>query len=299
MGNNAVAEASSISKVFDGTRALDNVSFSVESGEILGLLGPNGAGKTTAIRVLLNILTPDTGTVRIFGNRFSEKSKDLVGYLPEERGLYRGEPLLETLVYLASLKGMDGREADKGAKSLLKEFGLSGYEKSRINELSKGMQQKVQFISTILHGPKLVVFDEPFSGLDPINTQLVKDVILRLKAQGAAVILSTHMLDEAERMCDRVLLINRGKTVLYDSLRAVKSRFGRNYLKIGYSGKLPQRIRGAADVKNHGNYAEIKMDGTVPPGELLKGLADAVEISRFELAEPSLNEIFLEVVSRG
>ncbi len=295
----AVAEVSSISKVFDGTRALDGVSFSVEGGEILGLLGPNGAGKTTAIRVLLNILTPDSGTVSIFGNRFSEKSKDLVGYLPEERGLYRNEPVLETLVYLASLKGMDEGRAAENARALLKEFGLAGYGKSKINELSKGMQQKVQFISTILHEPKLVVFDEPFAGLDPINTQLVKDVILRLKEQGAAVILSTHMLDEAERMCDRVLLINRGKTVLYDSLKAVKSRFGKNYLKISFRGKLPEKIRGAAAVRNHGNYAEIRLDGTVPSGELLKQLVGKVDIERFELAEPSLNEIFMEVVTHG
>lgn len=295
----AVAEASSISKVFDGTRALDGVSFSVEGGEILGLLGPNGAGKTTAIRVLLNVLTPDSGSVSIFGNRFSERSKDLVGYLPEERGLYRNEPVLETLVYLASLKGMDGGMAEGRARALLKEFGLAGYEKSKVNELSKGMQQKVQFISTILHGPKLVVFDEPFSGLDPINTQLVKDVILRLKERGAAVILSTHMLDEAERMCDRVLLINRGKTVLYDSLRAIKSRFGRNYLKISYGGKLPRRIEGAADVKNHGNYAEIRLEGGASPNSVLGQLVGKVDIEKFELAEPSLNEIFMEVVTRG
>jgi ABC-2 type transport system ATP-binding protein len=299
MGNNAVVEASSISKAFDGTHALDSVSFSASGGEILGLLGPNGAGKTTAIRILLNILTPDSGTVSIFGDAFSEKSKDLVGYLPEERGLYRNEPVLETLVYLASLKGMDDGKATEKAKALLAEFGLSAYERSKINELSKGMQQKVQFISTILHEPKLVVFDEPFSGLDPINTQLVKDVIIRLKDQGAAVILSTHMLDEAERMCDRVLLINKGKTVLYDTLKAAKSRFGKNYLKISYSGALPKTIKGAADVKNHGNYAEIRLENGASANDILEQLVGKVDIAKFELAEPSLNEIFMEVVTHG
>ncbi|MDD5317143.1 MAG: ATP-binding cassette domain-containing protein [Candidatus ainarchaeum sp.] len=299
MGDQVVV-ASALSKSFGDTRVLKDVSFDVRKGEILGLLGPNGAGKTTTIRILMGIFGQDSGDVRIFGEMFSEATKKRVGYLPEERGLYREARVLETLVYLASLKGMPEGEAAAEGGRMLAGLGLAGYEKAKLSALSKGMQQKVQFIATVLHGPELVVLDEPFAGLDPVNTNLVKNLILGLKQGGTAIILSTHMMEQAERMCDRVMMINKGARVLYGSVPEVKARYGKGSVRVEYSGKLPRKVAGVSAIDDFGAYAEMKLDKGARPGDVLRALVKpGIEISRFEASEPSLNDIFLEAVGPG
>jgi ABC-2 type transport system ATP-binding protein len=286
---------SSVEKSFGETRALKGVSFEARSGEILAVLGPNGAGKTTAIRILMGIFPQDSGEVKIFGEHFSEGTKKIVGYLPEERGLYTQSRVLETLVYLASLKGMDGKQAESEARRLLSELGLAGVEEKKINELSKGMQQKVQFIATILHKPRLLVLDEPFSGLDPINTNTVKNMILALKERGTAIIFSTHIMEQAEKMADRVLMINKGERVLYGTLQEIKAGHGKASVKVTYSGALPKAVPGVAAIDDYGSYAELKLEKATDPADVLKALVSAkARVSGFEASEPSLNEIFID-----
>ena len=294
-----VVEVSSLSKNYDGTQALNDLSFKLRKGEILGLLGPNGAGKTTALRILLGILNADSGSVKIFGKKFSEKTKNLVGYMPEERGLYRDSGILDVLVYLASLKGMEESHARKRALKLLNEVGLEEYANSKVNELSKGMQQKVQFISTFLHKPKLVVFDELFSGLDPINAKMVNDTVVGLSEGGTAVIVSTHMMEQAEKMCDRILMIDEGERVLYGKLGKIKAEYGKNFLKIDFSGRLPKKIPGAFEVHNYGTHAEMRLERNASHKAVLKRLfSKGVNVTGFELSEPSLTEIFIDVAGK-
>jgi len=293
-----IAKMDSVSKTFGDKKILEKISFSVGKAEILGMLGPNGAGKTTALRIFMGIMNSDSGNVRIFSKPFSEKTKESIGYLPEERGLYKTGRILETLVYLASLKGMDGGKAEQRARALLSEVGLSEYANSQISELSKGMGQKVQFISSIIHKPKLLVLDEPFSGFDPINLQLIKRMILKLKEEGTAVILSTHQMEHMEKMCDRIIMIDRGKQVLYGDLKSIKSKFGKNTITVSYNGKLPKTIEGVMEINDSGNYAELKIGKGISPNSILKQLINEVEINAFELKEPSLEEIFVEVASR-
>src|ERR1041385_1049620 len=220
--------ASHLRKQYATVLAVDDVSLSVERGKILGLLGPNGAGKTTTIRMILNIIQPDAGSITFEGRPFDESMRNRIGYLPEERGLYRKNKLLNTIVYFASLRGIETDEAKRRAYDWLKRFDLLSYYDRKVEELSKGNQQKVQFIISILHNPQLVILDEPFSGLDPINQILLKDILLELKQQGKAVIFSTHQMDQAEKLCDTICLINRGNVVLEGELREVKQRFGKN-----------------------------------------------------------------------
>jgi ABC-2 type transport system ATP-binding protein len=243
-------------------------------------------------------MNPDEGSVAVFGKALSEETKSLTGYLPEERGLYQNAKVGETLQYLATLKGMDEKEAGKAATSLLERVGLGAYADSKVNELSKGMQQKVQFAATVIHKPKLVVLDEPFSGLDPVNSELIKDMILELKASGTAVILSTHQMEQVERMCDRVLMINKGRTVLYGSVKEIKASYGKNTLNVTYSGRLPAKIPGVKLINDYGNYAELALSkGTKPSDVALRLLSGGLEISKFELSEPSFNQIFIEVAN--
>jgi len=295
-----VVEVSSLSKSFGSTRVLDDVSFDVKKGEILGLLGPNGAGKTTTIRILMGIFNQDQGSVKVFGRPFDEKTKKRVGYLPEERGLYKNSKVLETLVYLAALKEMPQKDAEEEGRRLLAELGLQGYENSNIGALSKGMQQKVQFIVTVLHKPELVVFDEPFSGLDPINSNVIKNLILELKQNGTAIILSTHMMEQAEKMCDRVIMVDKGKRVLYGTVQEVKAKYGKESARVEYAGTLPNGVRGVAKIDDFGKYAELRFEKGVRPDAVLNELVLAgARISRFEANEPSLNDIFLEEVTGG
>jgi ABC-2 type transport system ATP-binding protein len=285
-------------KAYETVVAVDNVSLEVQRGELFGLLGPNGAGKTTAIRTVLNIIAPDTGSITFDGKPFSPEMWNIIGYLPEERGLYRKSKILNTILYFASLKGMTERDAKPAAFQWLERFGLKDSAHRKVEELSKGNQQKVQLIISILHHPQLLILDEPFSGLDPVNQILLKDVLMDLRQQNVAIIFSTHQMEQVEKMCDNICLINKGKEVLSGSLRDVKKRYGTNSLKLEYEGdgeflkKLPNVKR--ADV--YQNYAELELTDPAGSRAILSKLDDKLNLRKFEIVEPSLNSIFINVI---
>jgi len=292
-------ELNNICKSYNDKLVVNNVSFTVAQGEIFGLIGPNGAGKTTIIRIMMDITKPDSGEISILGESLSEATKNRVGYLPEERGLYRKVRVLETLVYLASLKGLGVRAARSRAEQLLKRVDMLSHKEKKIEELSRGMGQIIQFLVTIIHDPQLLILDEPFAGLDPVNTKLLKEIILELKRQGKAIILSTHMMNEVEVLCDRILMINEGRTVLYGELAEIKSRYRNNSVFLEFDGVLGE-IEGVVGKNDHGEYVELFLDGETPPQKILEQLAShGVRVNRFEVSTPSLNEIFLQVVEKG
>jgi ABC-2 type transport system ATP-binding protein len=293
-----VLQVAHLRKEFATVVAVDDVSLDVQRGEILGLLGPNGAGKTTTIRTVLNIIQPDAGTITFDGKPFDESIRNSIGYLPEERGLYRKSKLLNTILYFASLKGIDFSEGKRRAYEWLKRFDLLNYYERKVEELSKGNQQKVQFIIAILHDPELMILDEPFSGLDPINQIILKDILLELKQRGKAIIFSTHQMDQAEKLCDRICLINKGKVVLDGGVNEVKSRYGKNTVRIEYDGDgtFLSSVPSVKSAHVYENFAELILTSDCRPPDLLRDLASKLEIRKFETAEPSLNSIFLDVV---
>jgi ABC-2 type transport system ATP-binding protein len=279
--------------------AVDDLSFSVEPGEIFGLIGPNGAGKTSTIRMIMDIIKPDSGEITVFGEKLSEATKGRLGYLPEERGLYKKERVIDVIVYLASLKGMDSRAAEKRADELLEQTGMLSNKKKKIDELSKGMGQIIQFIITIVHDPELIVLDEAFSGLDPVNTELLKGFVVDLRNQGKAVILSTHQMNQVEELCDRILMIDHGRAVLYGNLAEIKSKYKSNTVIVEPDSELGQ-IAGVSEQRARKGHVELVLDGHTTPEQVLQRLVSAgIPISRFEIATPSLNEIFLEVVGKN
>ena len=229
-------EVSHIVKSFTDKVAVDDLSFSVTQGEIFGLIGPNGAGKTTTIRMMMDIIKPDSGDITILGEKLTEASKNRLGYLPEERGLYRKLTVIDSIVYLASLKGMDSRSAREKADKLLNQTGMLPHGRKKIDELSKGMAQIIQFIITIIHDPELIILDEPFSGLDPVNTELLKKLIIDLRNQGKAIVLSTHQMNQVEELCDRILMIDNGRNVLYGNPAEIKSKFRSNSVILDFEG---------------------------------------------------------------
>jgi len=292
-------EVSQISKSFKGVKVVDNVSFNIVQGEIFGMVGPNGAGKTTTIRMLMDIIKPDSGEIKIMGEPINEATKDRIGYLPEERGLYKKITVTESLFYLASLKNMRRSQAGDRATQLLERVNMLPHKDKKTEELSHGMGQLIQFIVTILHDPDLVIFDEPFAALDPVNTQLLKDIIRELKSQGKAIIMSTHMMNQIEELSDRILMINKGRVVLYGSLGEIKSRYRNNSVFIECD-HLPESIAGVAGSKNHGKYVELFLDGQTSSQVVLKDLiSKGVMVDRFEISTPSLNEIFIQVVKEA
>ena len=287
------AEVNHIVKSFADKLAVNDLSFSVAQGEIFGLIGPNGAGKTTTIRMMMDIIKPDSGEVTIFGEKLGEAIKNKLGYLPEERGLYKKLRVLESIIYLASLKGMDRHSAEEKANGLLNRTGMLDSQKKKIEELSKGMGQIIQFIVTIIHDPQLVILDEPFAGLDPVNTELLKGMVAELRNQGKAVILSTHQMNQVEELCDRILMVNNGRAVLYGDLAEIKSRYKGNSVFIDYEGELGE-IPGVIERRTLKGYVELTLDDKTTPKEVLAYLVNHnVDINRFEAATPSLNEIFL------
>lgn len=292
-------KASNITKRFSTICAVDDLSFEVDCGEIFAMLGPNGAGKTTTIRMALDILKPDTGTISVFGGALSQETKDRIGYLPEERGLYRNITVLDCLTYLGTIKGMDKKLAKRRANELLERVELGPNKMHKVSELSRGMQQKAQFAATVLHDPDLVIIDEPFSGLDPVNTQLIKEMIYEMKAQGKTVIMSTHMMHQVEEMADRLLMMNQGRRVLYGPVDKVREQFAFNAVYVaghGDWGALP----GVARVQSNGNETELLLKEHESPDDLLSQLAGnaAYSVTRFEVAIPSLNDIFISVVGK-
>jgi ABC-2 type transport system ATP-binding protein len=288
-----------ITKSYDTVTAVNDLSLAIRQGAVFGLLGPNGAGKTTTLRMVMRILVPDTGTIRILGQPLTDKTQDLIGYLPEERGLYPRMEVRKVLVFLAALKGVPEADAGRRVDEWLERFELSNWAKKKLIDLSKGMQQKVQFIAAVIHKPQVLILDEPFTGLDPVNAVLVKDIMLELRAQGATIILSTHRMEQVEMMCDSICLINKGRNVLHGELREIKKSYGKNTLRIECSGDgnfLNQS--GLVDKVNHfGEVMEAKLKPGADPQELLKAaVGQGVRINRFELVEPPLNDIFIEKV---
>jgi ABC-2 type transport system ATP-binding protein len=293
-------ELCSIRKSYDQFVAVDDLSFQIAPGQVYGLLGPNGAGKTSSIRMMIGITMPDTGVVKMFGEPFRRAHLERVGYLPEERGLYRKMKLSEQLVLLGELKGLSSAEALRRTKSWCERLDLADWLDKKVEELSKGMQQKVQFIGALLHDPEFIIMDEPFSGLDPSNAVVLKDALLDLKRAGKTILFSTHRMDQAERLCDAICLINRGKAVLEGELAQIKAGYGRRNVQLQYDGKNgflndPALIQSAND---YGNYVEVRLQPGADAQDLLKLVSSRARITRFEVMEPSLEEIFIEVVGK-
>jgi len=286
-----------ISKSFGSQKAVDNVSFEVEPGEIFGLLGPNGAGKTTSIRIILDIFKPDTGKVNILGGQMTEEKKNKIGYLPEERGLYQDIPLDRCLVYLATLKGMDEQEAQKRISDYLDKFDLTASKKKKVKELSKGMQQKAQLITTLVHKPEIVIIDEPFSALDPVNTQMVKDILQEERARGTSIVMCTHQMHQVEELADRIVLINKGKAMLYGTLESVRKQFAKEALIVRTSSILPQDLPGVSEIEKMNSHSVLHLaEGKKPQDILRELLARNIVVEQFEIALPTLDEIFIQVV---
>ncbi len=278
--------------------AVDDLSFSVEAGEIFGLIGPNGAGKTTTIRMMMDIIKPDSGKVTVFGERLGEDVKNKLGYLPEERGLYKKLKVMESIAYLASLKGMDRRSVVGKADELLDQAGMLDTRGRKIEEMSRGMGQIIQFITTVIHDPLLIILDEPFSGLDPVNTELLKDMVFDLKNRGRAVILSTHQMNQVEELCDRILMVNDGRAVLYGDLSEIKSGYQSNSVFVDYQGDLGE-VPGISEKRVHRSHVELVLDGKTTPREVMSYLSNRdITVNRFEVATPSLHEIFLREVGK-
>jgi ABC-2 type transport system ATP-binding protein len=289
-----------ISKRFGETQAVADVSFAVESGEIFGLLGPNGAGKTTTIRMMLDIFKPDAGTVRIFGGELDVARKRRIGYLPEERGLYKDQKLEPTLVYLATLKGLDEKTARRRLAGWLERLDLARHRQKKVQDLSKGMQQKAQIIATLLHDPELIVVDEPFAGLDPVNTRLVKEIFEEQRQAGKSILMSTHQMYQVEALCNRIVLIDDGRAVLYGAVDAIKRNFAGNAVVIQGQGDFTH-IPGVLETRQHNGAWQMSLEIGADPQVVFRTLAarEDVKIERFELAQPSLDDIFINVVQNG
>jgi ABC-2 type transport system ATP-binding protein len=289
-------EVKQILKAYDNRAAVNNVSFDVNQGEIFGLIGPNGAGKTTTIRMMMDIIKPDSGEIKVMGEKLNDGSKNKIGYLPEERGLYKKMSVMDTIIYFASLKGVDKVTARKRGEEMLKRADLLPHQNKRIEELSRGMGQIIQVIITTIHEPDLIILDEPFSGLDPVNTQLLKDMIRELKNRGKTIIMSTHLMNDIEELCDRLLMINKGRAVLYGSVAEVKSKYRNNAVLIETKGDLTG-IEGVTGITPHNGALELKLDENTTPQMVLERLVKkGIVINRFELSMPSLTEIFIKVV---
>ena len=289
-------EVNHIFKTYSNRPAVNDVSFDVNQGEIFGLIGPNGAGKTTTIRMMMDIIKPDSGEIKVMGEKLNDNSKNKIGYLPEERGLYKKMSVMDTIIYFASLKGVDSQLARKRGEELLKRADLLPHRNKRIEELSRGMGQIIQVIITVIHEPDLIILDEPFSGLDPVNTQLLKDLIRDLKNKGKTIIMSTHLMNDIEELCDRLLMINKGRAVLYGSLAEVKSKYRNNSVLVETAGELGT-IEGVTEQRPHNGAVELKLDAKTTPQMLLERLIQkGIVVNRFELSTPSLTEIFIKVV---
>src|SRR5437667_503382 len=288
-----------VTKSFGEFTAVDDLSLQVRPGRVFGLIGPNGAGKTTTIRMIVNITIPDTGSIELLGQRMTTALQDRIGYLPEERGLYKKMKVGEQLRFFAELKDVTGKEADERINAWRKKLQLSDWKEKRTKELSKGMQQKVQFITAVIHDPDLVILDEPFSGLDPVNVELMKETILEQKAAGKTIILSTHQMEIAEKLCDDVCMINRSRKVLDGKLREIRRSFSRNAVALQFQGgdgvlNDPALV---ANIRQHGEDTEVLLVPGASPQELLKRLVESgATVTRFELVEPSLHDIFVEKV---
>jgi ABC-2 type transport system ATP-binding protein len=288
-----------VTKRFDDFTAVNDLSLQVYPGRIFGLIGPNGAGKTTTLRMIVNITAPDSGEIELLGQKMNDSLQDRIGYLPEERGLYKRMKIYDQLRFFGELKSLRGAKATEAIERWLDRLKLSEWKNKRAMELSKGMQQKIQFIAAVMHDPDLLVLDEPFSGLDPVSVEVLKETVLELKAAGKTIIFSTHMMEMAEKICDDICLINRSQKILGGSMREVRRSFGRNAVALRQEGGNGV-LRDAAlvtKVEERGDEVEALLAAGADAQELLRRLLDAgARITKFELVEPSLNDIFIEKV---
>lgn len=292
-------EISHIFKTFGSVKAVNDVSFSVEKGTIFGLLGPNGAGKTTTIRIMLDIFRPDSGAVSILDGPMTDLKKNRIGYMPEDRGIYQDIRLDRCLVYLGTLKGLSATEARQRSEGYLERFDLAAHKHKRVKELSKGMQQKAQIIVTLLHRPELIIVDEPFSGLDPVNTQMVIDLLREECDRGATILLCSHQMHQVEALCDRLVLIDHGQVMLYGRLDEIRRQYAGNAVEVRTLNSSPdfQNLPGVSYVEQHNGTARLTLDAHVSPQDVLKALvAQDVFVEQFEVAMPTLDEIFIKVV---
>ncbi|WP_322791987.1 ABC transporter ATP-binding protein [Bellilinea sp.] len=291
-------QVNQISKRFGSQQAVDQVSFEVEPGEIFGLLGPNGAGKTTTIRIILDIFKPDSGEVVVLGGKMSEEKKNRIGYLPEERGLYQDITLETCLNYLARLKGLKPAEAAARVEQMMKRFDLYDHRKKKVKELSKGMQQKAQLIITLVHDPQLIIIDEPFSALDPVNTQMVKDLLREERDKGKTIVMCSHQMHQVEELCDRLVLINRGKVMLYGKLNDIRRQYSGQEVIVHPLNDLPAQIPGVNRIERENSAYILHLADQITPQTILKNLVDqGIALERFEIALPTLDEIFIQVVT--
>jgi ABC-2 type transport system ATP-binding protein len=294
-----IVELNRISKTYNTKVAVDALSLQIEAGKMFGLLGPNGAGKTSTIRMMIGITMPDSGTVTLFGQPFSRKNLTRVGYLPEERGLYKKMKVIDQLVFLGQLHGLDAAQANSRARQWCERLQIFDSIDLKTEELSKGMQQKIQFISTLLHEPALIIMDEPFSGLDPVNTQLLQETLLELKNAGKAILFSTHRMDQVEKLCDSICLVDGGKAVLSGGMRELKSRYPRNHVVVDFEGDNSFVNHPAVkEYKAFAGHVEIQLRDGADAQDLLRAACQNAKIYKFELMEPSLEEIFIQTVGR-
>jgi ABC-2 type transport system ATP-binding protein len=298
--NETTVKLDGVSKSFGEFTAVKDLSLSVRAGRVFGLLGPNGAGKTTTIRMIVNITAPDSGSILLFGRRIDSNLQDRIGYLPEERGLYKKMRIADQLRFFAEIKNMRGKEIESKIDQWLARVKLSEWKNKRSMELSKGMQQKIQFITAVIHDPDLLILDEPFSGLDPVNVELLKDIVLDLKRAGKTIIFSTHQMEVAEKICDDICLLNRSQKVFEGTLREIKSSFGRNSVAVrceGGDGVLDDP-RLVSKLVRHADGAQALLAAGADAQTLLKRLIDSgAVIGKFEMVEPSLNDIFITKVT--
>jgi ABC-2 type transport system ATP-binding protein len=289
-------EVNHLCKSYADVTAVHDLTFCVDPGEILGLIGPNGAGKSSTIKIILDFMKPDSGEVKIFGQQMNEALKDQIGYLPEERGLYKRLTAIDLILYLASLKGMDKAMAEEKANVLLEQTGMLENKKKKNKEMSKGMGQLIQFIVAVVHDPDLIILDEPFAGLDPVRTQTVQNIVGKLRDEGKAIILSTHQMNKVEELCDRVLMIDKGHTILYGDLMETRAKFRRNSVQVAIDGELGD-LPGVIDRKPRKDSIELVLASDTTPQTILDRLRDrGITINRFEVTTPSLNEVFLNLV---
>ena len=292
-----LVELDRISKAYDQKIAVKDLSLKIDPGTMFGLLGPNGAGKTSSIRMMIGVTLPDSGTVTLFGSPFSRKALARVGYLPEERGLYKKMKVIDQLVFFGRLHGLDAATANSRGRQWAAQLEIAEALDKKTEELSKGMQQKIQFIATLLHDPDLIIMDEPFSGLDPINAILLQDTLIELKNKGKAILFSTHRMDQVEKLCDAISLVNRGTVVLSGTMREVKSRYERNRVVIEFEGDDSfLKHESIANYKNYAGHAEVKLKDHADSQALLRDAISKARINKFELVEPSLEEIFIQTV---
>ncbi|HIG30724.1 MAG TPA: ATP-binding cassette domain-containing protein [Verrucomicrobiales bacterium] len=284
-----------VSKKYGRHLAVDQLSLTVPEGSIYGFIGPNGSGKTTTIRMILHIIHPDQGTIEVLGKKESRAANDAIGYLPEERGLYKKMTVSRILKYYASIKGMSGSEANRAMDSWLTRMELEDWKNKKVEALSKGMAQKIQFIASVITGPRLLILDEPFSGLDPVNLETIRNVILDLRKQGTTVILSTHDMSTAQEMCDFIFMIYKGKKVLDGNLDSIQKQYGADTIRIrtADTGQSLETITGVDNVRDYGHYQEVRYAGTSQ--KLLQHLVEKTEVRLFEVTRPSLHDIFVRI----